>query len=329
MVFTAETEKIIDKLYNNSHVELTIGILKDGKKEILHLDPDRKPTNTELKYPVGSIGKPFTASLIAKYVSEGKLRLDAPLSDYIPNLSEKYYPDLRRLATHSSGYGGQPFGMVETLSVLARMNKPDGYFRLNPHHGRLDEKEIREILEKVSLKDKDYKFRYSNFGFAVLGFIIGTLSGKGYWETMNNYVRDELGLKNTYLGFSELLGYDKHDMPCNAWSWDKNDGAAPAGALISTADDLLSFASMQMDGSKPYMSLCHKVHGAGEKNFRSGLAWRIEKDSGIIWHGGSAGAYSGFLGFEPETKTAVVTAVNYGLADAEPLGFSIIKNLIK
>lgn len=48
---------------------------------------------------------------------------------------------------------------------------------------------------------------------------------------------------------------------------------------------------------------------------------------GMIWHGGSAGAYSGFLGFYPEKGTAVFTAVNYGLADAEPLGFAILKEV--
>lgn len=328
MEFSKTSQTIIDSLYkDHAHVELTIGVLRDGQREILHLGPDRQPDEKQLAYPVGSIGKPFTAALLAKQITQGALELEAPLSRYIPGLPEGHYPSLRQLATHSAGYGGAPFGLVQTLWVLARMNKPDGFFHCNPHHGRLDEAEIRQILGKMRMKDQDYKFSYSNFSFAVLGFILGSLTGKGYWDTMNDYVREEFGLEHTWLGTTDLKGYDKKDQPCDAWQWDKNDGAAPAGALISTADDLLTFAQKHMDGSLPYLSLCCQPHGAGEKNFRSGLAWRLEKDTSIIWHGGSAGAYSGFLGFDPEKKIAVVTAVNCGLADAEGLGFSILKDI--
>ena len=80
-----ETQKRIDKLYKKrSHVELTIGILKDGEKEIVHWGPDRTIKEGELLiYPVGSICKPFTASLLAKYVSEGKLDLSKPINTYL------------------------------------------------------------------------------------------------------------------------------------------------------------------------------------------------------------------------------------------------------
>lgn len=327
MTFGEESQKIIDKLYQgHGHVELTVGILRGDSREILHLGPDRQPSGETLLYPVGSIGKPFTASLLAKYLDAGLLELEAPLSRYIPGLPDRYYPTLRRLATHTSGYGGAPFGMLETLWVLLRMNKPDGFFHKNPHHGRLDTEEIREILESMELKDQDYKFQYSNFGFAVLGNIVGGVTGQCYWDAMTDYVRKDLGLSNTGFGTTSLLGYDKKDQPCKPWEWDRQDGAVPAGALLSTADDLLTFARKQMDGSLSYLQMCRQVHGAGEKDFRSGLAWRLRED-GIVWHGGSAGAYSGFLGFCPETDTAVVTAVNYGLADAEGLGFAILKEL--
>ena len=57
------------------------------------------------------------------------------------------------------------------------------------------------------------------------------------------------------------------------------------------------------------------------------LAWRLEKDSPISWHTGSAGAFSAWLGLNRETKTAVAVAVNYGLVNAEQIGFAVIKGL--
>ena len=74
MYFSEKTAAEIDKLYKNrKHVELTIGIYKEGQKEIIHWGPDRQEKSDELVYPVGSICKPFTTSLLAKYISEGKL----------------------------------------------------------------------------------------------------------------------------------------------------------------------------------------------------------------------------------------------------------------
>lgn len=106
MVFSETTNKEIDNLYKGrSHVELTIGILRDGQTEICHWGPDRKLKDGDpLVYPVGSICKPFTASLMAKYISEGKLDLKAPINEYIKGLPDRYYPSLEKLATHTSGF---------------------------------------------------------------------------------------------------------------------------------------------------------------------------------------------------------------------------------
>ena len=141
------------------------------------------------------------------------------------------------------------------------------------------------------------------------------------------YIQEDLGLQHTFLGNVDLLGYDKKDQPCKCWQWEKTDAIAPAGALNSTIGDLLDFAAINLDGSLPYLSMCHEIHGPCEKNANSGLAWRLEKDSPISWHTGSAGAFSAWLGLNRETKTAVAVAVNYGLVNAEQIGFAVIKGL--
>ncbi len=103
----------------------------------------------------------------------------------------------------------------------------------------------------------------------------------------------------------ELTGYDKKDQPCRCWQWEKTDAISLAGALNSKASDLLDFARKNLDGSLPYLAMCHEVHGPCEKNADSGLAWRLEKDCPISWHTGSAGAFSAWLGLNRETGTAV------------------------
>ena len=328
MVFTEETKRQIDKLYQGrKHVELTCGILREGQKEIIHWDPARQESPDTLIYPVGSICKPFTASLLAKYAAEGKLRLDAPISEYIPDLPPRYYPSLVKLATHTSGFKMQPYTLLTSLPFFLKMNREGGLFHTNPFRGKLDEAGMLQIIRDTVLRDKPYPFVYSNIGMSILGYIVGQVSGEGFWDGLTRYIREELGLQNTFLGNVELTGYDRRDQPCRCWQWEKTDAIAPAGALNATAGDLLDFAARNLDGSLPYLALCHEIHGPCEKNANSGLAWRLEKDAPISWHTGSAGAFSAWLGLNRETKTAVAVAVNYGLVNVEEIGFSLLKSI--
>lgn len=328
MLFSAKTQKEIDKLYKNrKHIELTIGILKDGTTDIHHWGPDRMEVYTEpLIYPVGSICKLFTASLTAKYIAEGKLDLSAPIDRYIEGLPQRYYPSLEKLATHTSGFKTQPYTLLTTIPFFVKMNKEGGLFHTNPFRGKLDEEGMIRIIRDTVLEDKPYKFVYSNIGMSILGYIAGQVSGEGFWDSMDRYIKDDLKLENTFLGNVDMTGYDRKDQPCRCWQWEKEDVIAPAGALNSTIEDLLEFARINLDGSLPYLSICHEIHGPCEKNADSGLAWRLEKDAPISWHGGAAGAFNAFIGLNRETKTAAAVAVNYGLVNAEQIGLSILKN---
>lgn len=328
MNFPKETQAEIAKLYKNrKHVELTIGVLKNGKTEIVRYGPDQKIAEGEpLVYPVGSICKPFTTSLLAKYVSEGKLDLDKPISAYIKDLPDQYYPSLRKLATHTSGYTSQPYTLLTTLPFFIKMNKEGGLFHTNPFRGYPDEEGMMKILRETHLKDKNYPFSYSNIGMSVLGYIVGQVNGKGFWNSLTEYIEDDLGLKNTFLGNVDMPGYDRKDQACRCWQWQPEDIIAPAGALNATMEDLLEFAKINLDGSRPYLKLCHSIHGPCEKNANSGLAWRLEKDMPISWHTGSAGAFSAWLGMNRETMTAVAIGINYGLVGAEDIGFSMLRN---
>ena len=329
MNFSPSAQKEIDKLYKNRHfVNLSIGVLKDGVMECVTYGPEREVLEGAMPvYPVGSICKLFVASLLAKYVSEGKLELSAPLSRYIKGLPERYFPSLEKLATHTSGFKTQPYTPISMVPILLNMNREGGLFHTNPFRGTVTRKDMLRIIMETKLEDKPYPFVYSNIGMGILGYILGEVSGEGFWDSMNRYIREDLGLENTFIGNVDMVGRDKKENPCEPWRWEKEDIIAPAGALNSSVEDLLKFAQLNMDGSHPYLSICHEVHGPCEKNAESGLAWRLEKDAPISWHGGAAGAFSAFLGLNRETGEAVAVAVNYGLVNAEAIGHAMIRGL--
>lgn len=327
MQYSTKTQQLIQDLYNNrDHVELTIGTLKNGKTETVHFNALKQEVPKQLIYPVGSIGKAFTASLLAKRVAEGKISLSDSIDQYIDGLPKRYYPNILRMATHHSGYGGAPFSTLESLIRFAGMNKPNGLLHVNPFRGTIDEKRMKEILCKKKLEDKEYKFEYSNLAYGTLGYILGKLSNTDYFTVMEEYIQ-ELGLKDTSLKNSNFVGYDKKGNPCQPWKWERSDIIAPAGALLSSMEDLLQFAQIHYEGNNPYLMLCHKKYADGEKTFDQGLAWRLKKNSSISYHVGNAGSFSCILAMDLEKKTAVAIGLNYALVDIEELAFQILEEL--
>jgi hypothetical protein len=87
------------------HIKLTIGYIFDGEKKIKVFNENGEIENEGYTYEIASITKTFTASLMAKYIHENKMSLDDSIQKYFAGLDEKkYYPTLRRLATHRAGH---------------------------------------------------------------------------------------------------------------------------------------------------------------------------------------------------------------------------------
>jgi len=38
-------------------------------------------------------------------------------------------------------------------------------------------------------KNKEYKWKYSNFGIAMPGYVTGITGSRGYWDAMNDYLK--------------------------------------------------------------------------------------------------------------------------------------------
>src|SRR5215217_5519630 len=190
------------------------------------------PNTPDTKFRLGSITKQFTATIVMQLVEQGKIKLDAKLSDYLPeyrkDTGEKV--TIHHLLTHTSGipsYTSQP-GFFENVSR-------------NPY-------KVDEFVKKYASGDLEFepgsKFTYNNSGYFLLGAIIERVTGKPYEQVLQQNIFDPLGMKNT--------GYDHHDtlIPKRASGYSKTpdgytnaaylDMSIPyaAGSLYSTVEDL-------------------------------------------------------------------------------------------
>ncbi|MDY0125156.1 MAG: serine hydrolase domain-containing protein [Anaerolineaceae bacterium] len=282
---------------------ITVGIIHNGDVSfhVYGQDGVELPP-TVYDYEIGSLTKTFTAALVNRAVSEGKIDLNESIDTYLNLPSGNYYPTVLELLTHTSGYKGS---YIEGPVV-------GNFLRgAHPFQGVTAEMTL-ERLSKIHLEDQDYPFSYSNFGFATLGLVLEEVYQQEYTTLLNDFAR-EFGLENTRItdGQGNLSNY---------WGWDPGDAYMPAGAIVSTIEDMLAYAQLQLDQVEPF-AICHVAQKTIEDTSPEntsvgvhldaiGLSWFIDEGNNITWHNGGTGYFNSYLAFDPDTQIAVVVLSN-------------------
>lgn len=306
---------------------LSIGVLQDGKMYFYsygELERGRKNLPSEHSlYEIGSISKTFTATLLAMAVNEGRIKLNDPVSKYIPGTSKSLQSDnavvtIAMLSNHSSGLPRMPD------------NFSDDTDETNPylHYGK---DSLLQYLKTVALTHKPGTFyEYSNLGVATLGYILERLYNKSFEQLVLTKIcapakmtetRQHL-LKTDSARFAH--GSDEHGKAVSQWDFDV---FAAAGALRSSTSDLLKYANAELGNTQPAlkkaMDLTHNpTFSNGE--ITTALGWHLlGKGNAVMWfHNGSTGGFSSFLSIHPNKKFAVVVLSNSSIG-ADSVGNEI------
>jgi CubicO group peptidase (beta-lactamase class C family) len=169
-----------------------LGIVKDGKIVYTKgFGAERvggdKPVTPHTVFGTGSVGKTATATAIMQLVAEGKIDLDAPVTDYLPyfKLGDERYKDItvRHLITHRSG-------LPEIQDWLPLPVEYDD--------GAL-ERYVRSLDTVWLLFAPDKGFSYSSMGFTVLADIVAKVSGQTFEAYLQEHIVDPLGMNDTLL----------------------------------------------------------------------------------------------------------------------------------
>jgi CubicO group peptidase (beta-lactamase class C family) len=285
---------------------ITVGIVRNGGMSFtVYGENGRVRQNREHVYEIASITKSFTSALFSKAVSENRVNLDDTIDLFLDLPKRDYYPTIKRLLTHTSGYAREYyFGYVSSTNFGI-----DG----NYHHNGVTEKLVLNRIGTIKLEDRDYPFAYSNFGYAVAGLVLKGIYNEEYTSLINSFLRNDLGLFNTRVsdGSGDLSHYIL---------WGNNNPFNATGALVSTATDLMKYAQMQTDETPPYLSLPHNVFVRRNPQINIpeleiyadayGLGWDIDNANNIIMHGGDFMNYNCFLIIDKANSISVVVLSN-------------------
>lgn len=291
---------------DNEQAIITVGTIKG--QEMTYTVYGNNTTilpSDEHIYEIGSITKTFTASLLSKAIHEGKIDLNDQINKYIDLPQKDYYPTIKRLVTHTSGYKGYYFDKQMASNFFYRQE--------NDFYG-INNDSVTKKLGQIELDNKDYKFKYSNFGMAVLGKVLSSVYNGEYSQLMNDYIETDLKLQNTKIsdGRGELNGY---------WNWKSDDAYLPAGALTSTITDMMQYIKLQMSGDIPYLTQGHEIvaeiNATTKQNEKmdirmdeAGIGWVIDSKNNIIWHNGATSNFNSYVAFDKDKQIGVVILSN-------------------
>lgn len=314
-VATAARERVEAGL----HQTLVFAVVDGDRSEIVvfgRLDGGTAP-DADTVYEIGSITKTFTAALLAKAAASGRLTLDTPVAQLLPDFTmptrDGKEITLGALATQYSGLPRLPTNMLPA--------DPE-----NPY-ADYDAAKLKSFLGSYKLpRDPGAAYEYSNLGFGLLGYALAQADHVTYDELVAREILKPLGMSTSGTALTDAMrvhlapGHDEAGRPAKNWDF---DALAGAGAIRSTAHDMLRYlrAAMGDDGpSAQVMMAAEQPRREMTKSTRVGLAW-ITTSKGIVWHNGGTGGYRSFLGFTGDRRHGVVILSNTAL-DLDDLGFA-------
>jgi CubicO group peptidase (beta-lactamase class C family) len=318
-----------ERIAAGTYQTLVFGVVDGDNSEVVafgKLD-DGKTPDGDTVYEIGSITKTFTATLLAQAMLPGRVTLDTPVAQLLPDFK-------------IPSRGGMEITLEELgtqHSALPRM--PSNVVAKDPAnpYADYDAAKLQAFLAEYQLpRDPGAAYEYSNLGFGLLGYALAQLEHASLDPGLMDYgaLADEKILKPLGMTMSGTVFSDAmrthlapgHDISGNAAkNWDL-DALAGAGAIRSTANDMLRYLKANM-GIAPSplaaaMKFAQQPRSDMTKIMRIGLAW-MTTNKGIIWHNGETGGYRSFLGFTADGRRGVVILSNTA-ADADDLGFATL-----
>ena len=278
------------------------------------LEPTHEPMTVDTIFDLASLTKCVaTATSVMKLIEDGRVRLNDPVSAYLPDFAQNGKADItvRELLTH---YSGLP---------------PDLDLK-TPWQGR--ETAYQMVMQSKPQYPPGSRFLYSDINFETLGFIVEKATGTPLNDFANTNIYTPLGMKDTrFLPPAEWstriapTQYDENGKMLRGIVHDptarRMGGVAGHAGLFSTADDLSKFADDILSNHKVLTATATQKMSTPQQPANAaslrGLGWDIDSpfasNRGELLPVGSFG-HTGFTGtslwIDPITDTYIILLTN-------------------
>jgi len=266
-------------------------------------------------FRVGSVSKPFTAFVLARFVDLGKIDLDAPIQRYVPDFPiKKYSFTLRQLGGHLAGirhYRGNEF---ENTRYFPSVREGLSLF-----------------LEDSLMHEPGTRYLYSSYGWNLLSLALENAAGKPFLDLVEEEVFQRIGMASTHADVNQQIipyrarFYEKYkdrttwiirnaNYVDNSYKW-------AGGGFLSTTEDLLRFAQAHSGNwflsDRILRELFTPQRTKDGKSTDYGIGWESGTYLGEPWMGHSGGSVGGVtqLIIFPQKGVSVAVLTNLSPVD--------------
>lgn len=268
--------------------------------------------SSDTLFRMGSTTKMFTAAALVMLADSGKIKLDAPIGNYIKNLPPK----------------------ISVLSAHQLLSQSSGLRDFAPTVFSNDDaalgQNIRLWKEDVFFTEPNKIYSYSSANYWLAGFLTEELSGKAYSDALAELIFRPLGMNRSTIRPTEAMTFPLalgHDVKNGTASVirpiDNNAAKYPGGSMFSSANELARFAVAMMNGGKidgkqilsPFVVenlQKPQFYLPGEERAFYGYGLVGFEDRGVktVSHGGASRGYGSTIFFAPEQKIAIIVLAN-------------------
>lgn len=305
------------------------------------------PASSQSVFRIASMTKSFVGAAILQLRDAGQLKLDDPVSVYIPEMKDQQLltsdaPDItiRHLLTHLGGFpednpwGDRQLG-ISNDELLGLIN--NGFSFSNA---------------------PGIEYEYSNTAFALLGYIIQQVSGQTYNAFINENLLKPLGMNNTYWEYTEVPGA----LLAKGYRWVNGtwaaqpilgDGAYGAmGGLMTSMEDFVKYVRFFQDAwpardgaddgplkrsslremQQPWTFNTLQAGSDCPKVFAYGYGLRWSRDCNnvtAVGHTGGLPGYGSNWMMLPEYGLGVIAFANVTYANTSGTNYQVIDEIIK
>ena len=299
---------------------VVVGVVSD--KELVwaegfgfaNVDANR-PMELDTRFRMASHSKLFTATAIMQLREQGRLRLDDPVSEYLPWFRvQSAAPDdspitIEHLLTHSSG-----------LPREAGSHWSDWEFPTQD--------ELKELIPmRQAPFSPETRWKYSNLAYTIAGMIVEAVSGEKWAEYLQNNIFDPLGMSASSVDRdvrSLATGYSRRmpDGSRQVIPFVDARGMAAATGLTSTVEDMAKFVSAQFrkgprggdrilnTGSLREMHRVRMLESTWTRGQGIGFAVSRVQDKLYVGHGGGYPGHTTNTLIQLNSKVGVIVLTN-------------------
>lgn len=314
---------------------IAIGVTRSGSRHVMFRGVRSKADSTLLvdgstMFELGSATKTFTGVALAQAVLNGRTSLEQPIGDLLPT-SLSFSDRVRSirigaLATHSAGLPNDP----PSVSFVSRV------FRKNPFGQVTDRQAFESLAELEAHGTSGSDYRYSNFGFMLLGRLLEEAAGAHYAQLIEEGVAAALGMKNTWVEppesvLSQLAVGHRIGRAVEHWYAIPLPGAS---GVIASLPDMLTYLEAHLHPDTTPLAealrMAMEPRVQASETVQVALGWHVytvPDTPRILYHNGSMMGFRSYVGMAPDLGLGVVVLGNSRDPTISSIGRLIMRTL--